>query len=395
MTFDGMTGQSMTYNDLDLIGNIVRNDTTLVNYSYLSDGTKLSALDGSGAGLVYRGPFVYRKSAGNNNSSLTLESAAFGGGRLTPDGAMFYVTDYLGSVRAVVDGKTGELYKAADYSAFGDKSVVMVRPQGDTPPHPLATAVLPAGLTLRDGYTGKEAQTPDFSTGYTDFGARQYSPALRRWMTPDPLSEKYYGTSPYAFCNNNPVNLVDPDGRMPILVLPAIPFIVEGLKDLFFVATAAWAVYKTHEYVQEKSKYNPEYGDQQRRGNRAKGELDRAQLNIQESIERNFNKDNLNGGPHLDPNRKGEAALITFLYLVYNTAINPNTNMPYDYVVKFLTGNTDENNNDDSSSNMNGQPTILPAKTDSNSEDSDSESGDEIKDPFEYYRLKFHLYDIE
>lgn len=44
---------------------------------------------------------------------------------------------------------------------------------------------------------------------------------------------------------------------------------------------------------------------------------------------------------------------------------------------------------------MNGQPTILPAKTNSNSEDSDRESGDEIKDPFEYYRLKFHLYDIE
>ena len=43
MTFDGTTGQSMTYNDLDLIENIVRNDTTLVNYSYLSDGTKLSA----------------------------------------------------------------------------------------------------------------------------------------------------------------------------------------------------------------------------------------------------------------------------------------------------------------------------------------------------------------
>ena len=60
----------MTYNDLDLIGNIVRNDTTLVNYSYLSDGTKLSALDGSGAGLVYRGPFVYRKSSGGNAGSF-------------------------------------------------------------------------------------------------------------------------------------------------------------------------------------------------------------------------------------------------------------------------------------------------------------------------------------
>ena len=223
MTFDGMTGQSMTYNDLDLIGNIVRNDTTLVNYSYLSDGTKLSALDGSGAGLVYRGPFVYRKSSGGNaGSSLTLESAAFGGGRLTPDGALLYVTDYLGSVRAVVDGKTGELYKASDYSAFGDESVVMVRPQGDTPPHPLATAVLPDGQTLRDGYTGKEAQTPDFTTGYTDFGARQYSPTLRRWMTPDPLSEKYYGTSPYAFCNNNPVNFVDPDGEAIDLIVDVI-----------------------------------------------------------------------------------------------------------------------------------------------------------------------------
>ena len=180
---------------------------------YLSDGTKLSALDGSGEGLVYRGPFVYRKGAGNGNSSLTLESAAFGGGRLTPSGAMLYVRDYLGSVRAVVDGKTGELYKAADYSAFGDESAVMVPQWGSAPAVPLATASLPEGTTLRDGYTGKEDQTPDFSTGYTDFGARQYSPSLRRWMTPDPLSEKYYGVSPYAFCNNNPVNLVDLDGK--------------------------------------------------------------------------------------------------------------------------------------------------------------------------------------
>ena len=48
---------------------------------------------------------------------------------------------------------------------------------------------------------------------YTDFGARHYSPALRRWLTPDPLSEKYYTSSPYAYCADNPINLVDPDGR--------------------------------------------------------------------------------------------------------------------------------------------------------------------------------------
>lgn len=27
---------------------------------------------------------------------------------------------------------------------------------------------------------------------------------------------QYYGTSPYAFCNNNPVNLVDPDGEFQL-----------------------------------------------------------------------------------------------------------------------------------------------------------------------------------
>ena len=56
-------------------------------------------------------------------------------------------------------------------------------------------------------------RVPDFSVPYTDFGARHYSPALRRWLTPDPLSEKYYTSSPYAYCAGDPVNLVDPDGR--------------------------------------------------------------------------------------------------------------------------------------------------------------------------------------
>ena len=45
-----------------------------------------------------------------------------------------------------------------------------------------------------------------------DFGARFYTPAIPRWTTPDPLSEKYYNLSPYAYCAGNPVNLVDPSG---------------------------------------------------------------------------------------------------------------------------------------------------------------------------------------
>ncbi len=47
-----------------------------------------------------------------------------------------------------------------------------------------------------------------------DYGARLYDPAAAFWTSPDPLCEKYYNISPYAFCNNNPVTFIDPDGRV-------------------------------------------------------------------------------------------------------------------------------------------------------------------------------------
>ena len=46
-----------------------------------------------------------------------------------------------------------------------------------------------------------------------DYGARQHDPILARWDRMDPLCEKYYSTSPYAYCANNPIMLIDTDGR--------------------------------------------------------------------------------------------------------------------------------------------------------------------------------------
>ena len=46
-----------------------------------------------------------------------------------------------------------------------------------------------------------------------DFLARQYDPATGLFTTMDPLCEKYYHISPYAYCAGNPVNAVDPDGK--------------------------------------------------------------------------------------------------------------------------------------------------------------------------------------
>ena len=207
MTSDGMAGTVITYNHLDRPAVIRSGGGVLVRYSHLADGTKMSSLDASGAGLVYRGPFVYRRSP---SGALSLESAACSGGRLTPSGAMLHVTDHLGSVRAVVRGADGVVLTAKDFGAYGKPSSVAGVPSG--------SAQLPQGITIRDGFTGQEDQSLDFGTPYTDFGARQYSPGLERWLVPDPLSEKYYGISPYAYCASNPISVIDDGGRDLVLV---------------------------------------------------------------------------------------------------------------------------------------------------------------------------------
>ena len=45
-----------------------------------------------------------------------------------------------------------------------------------------------------------------------DYVARGMYPAIMRFMTPDPLAEKYYSISSYAYCANNPIKFIDPTG---------------------------------------------------------------------------------------------------------------------------------------------------------------------------------------
>ena len=46
-----------------------------------------------------------------------------------------------------------------------------------------------------------------------DFGARYYSTAHHRFSTMNPMAEKYYHLSPYAYCGGNPLRYVDPMGE--------------------------------------------------------------------------------------------------------------------------------------------------------------------------------------
>ena len=59
-------------------------------------------------------------------------------------------------------------------------------------------------------FSGKER---DMETGYGYFGARYYNSDLSIWLSVDPLANKYPSLSPYTYCADNPVKLVDKDGR--------------------------------------------------------------------------------------------------------------------------------------------------------------------------------------
>ena len=57
------------------------------------------------------------------------------------------------------------------------------------------------------------AKEHDPETGYSYFGARYYNSDLSIWLSVDPMASKYPSLSPYVYCANNPVRLVDPNGE--------------------------------------------------------------------------------------------------------------------------------------------------------------------------------------
>ena len=109
----------------------------------------------------------------------------------------YYHGDHLGSSSWITDA-SGNVNQHLAYMPFGE-DFVNER----------------IGRDVRFKFTGKER---DSETGMDYFGARYYEKDLSIWLSVDPMIDKHPDYSGYAYCYNNPTNLIDPFGLDTILV---------------------------------------------------------------------------------------------------------------------------------------------------------------------------------
>jgi RHS repeat-associated protein len=76
-----------------------------------------------------------------------------------------------------------------------------------------------SNVEYRYGYNSKENDNEvKGEANQQDYGFRVYDPRVGRFLSVDPLAHKYPAISPYVYCYNNPISVIDPDGREGIVV---------------------------------------------------------------------------------------------------------------------------------------------------------------------------------
>ena len=248
----GDTLNVVRYNRLNLPEEYVSADGDTLKYVYSADGEKLYVEERSSATSGAHGT-EYAANYRIENGEVTMIHTDAGyytiatppaGGTAPVFEHLWYLKDYLGNNRVLADAG-GSMVGWKDYDPFGEEIAITVTNQ--------------SGLTIFGDYDspyrygGKEWNA---TTLTYDFEARYLSPSFHRFTTMDPLCEKYYHISPYAYCAGNPVNLVDPSGKDSYLII--------WRTDDGEVGHAAFAVenYKQEKYKdkngKEKTRYVPD-----------------------------------------------------------------------------------------------------------------------------------------
>lgn len=120
---------------------------------------------------------------------------------------VFQYKDHLGNIRL----------SYADADGNGLIAQTEIREENNYYPFGLKHKGYNSTLTGKDhkyGFGSKEEQD-ELGLGWIDITARNYDPALGRWMNVDPLAELMRRHSPYNYAFDNPIYFIDADGMMP------------------------------------------------------------------------------------------------------------------------------------------------------------------------------------
>ena len=181
---------SIQYNLLNLPQSITYSTNKSATYTYDAKGNKLRVVYTNPSSTIdYCGNMIYEGGA--------LKQILVDGGYVTLNGTTpvyhYYLQDHLGNNRVVCNA-SGTVEQVNHYYPFG--GLFGQSTNGDT---------------QRYKYNGKELDRMHGLDWY-DYGARHMAPDASRFTTIDPMAEKYYNMSPYAYCGNNPVSYIDEHG---------------------------------------------------------------------------------------------------------------------------------------------------------------------------------------
>ena len=197
MTKDLNKGISnIQYNSLNLPSVVTFSDGSTITYTYTHDGKKLRTVHVIGSTTTttdYCGNVIYE----NGTAKRLLTDEGYVDLTTSTPTYYYYQRDHQGNNRAVLSA-TGTVKETNDYNPFGGLFAT-------------STNVQPYK------YNGKELDTKGGLNLY-DYGARHYDAALGRWHVVDPMAEKYYNLTPYAFTGNHGLNALEIDGGLFIFV---------------------------------------------------------------------------------------------------------------------------------------------------------------------------------
>lgn len=225
MTFDANKGiTAIAYNHLNLPTQVSFNSGGLINYVYDAAGMKLEKTASNGTYTEYAGNHIYEGG--------TLQFFSNPEGYVNVDNGnysyIYRFKDHLDNIRLSytdADGNgsidpSSEIIKESNYYPFG----LSHKGYNNT------VSSLGNSVAKKYMFGGKEYQD-ELNLAWYDVSARNYDPALGRWMNSDPLAEQMRRHSPYNYAFNNPVYYIDYDGMAPSDCCPPTgpPFLLPGL----------------------------------------------------------------------------------------------------------------------------------------------------------------------